>query len=109
MICGGSTVSDSTDPAGAGITSQIPASDQCIRLLLTTAGIAAGWQVEQMPTPRVMGELLHMPDGRILLINGAQTGVSSFVCPDAQYTKEFARLQVMGMYEDIIHVLSDQH
>ncbi|KAH8814716.1 glyoxal oxidase N-terminus-domain-containing protein [Flagelloscypha sp. PMI_526] len=78
LICGGSTVLDTTDPWGAGITSQIPASSQCIRMVLTDAGIAAGWQVEQMPTPRIMGELVHMPDGRLLLVNGAQTGVGGY-------------------------------
>lgn len=79
MICGGSPVSDSTDPWGAGITSQTPASDQCIRMVLTTAGIAAGWKTEHMLNPRIMGELVQMPDGRILVVNGAKTGVGSLI------------------------------
>jgi hypothetical protein len=78
LICGGSTVSDTTEPASVGISSQTPASDQCIRMVLTDAGIAAGWQVEHMPTPRIMGELVHLPDGRLFLVNGAKSGVAGY-------------------------------
>jgi len=74
MICGGSTVSDTVNPAS--LSSQTPASAQCSRMVLTDAGIAAGWKVETMPQARVMPELILLPDGRILIINGAQTGVA---------------------------------
>ncbi|KAK7454573.1 hypothetical protein VKT23_011325 [Stygiomarasmius scandens] len=43
-------------------------------MVLTDAGIAAGWKVETMPQARVMPELILLPDGRILIINGAQIG-----------------------------------
>lgn len=76
IICGGSTVSDMIPPLN--LSSQTPASDQCSRIVLTAEGIAAGWQVERMPQPRVMVEMMHLPDGRILLINGAQTGVAGY-------------------------------
>ncbi|KDR81327.1 hypothetical protein GALMADRAFT_136335 [Galerina marginata CBS 339.88] len=76
MICGGSTVSDRANPAD--FTSQTPTSSQCSRLVLTTAGIAAGWHVETMPQPRVMLELVQLPDMRILIVNGATTGVAGF-------------------------------
>jgi len=45
---------------------------------LTPAGIAAGWEVETMPGNRLMIDAIVMPDGNILLINGAATGVSAF-------------------------------
>lgn len=96
MICGGSSVSDAIDPWGAGITSQTPASDQCIRMVLTTAGIAAGWQIEHMSSPRVMGELVQMPDGRILVVNGAKTGVSLLVCLGDKICILIGLLQVAG-------------
>ncbi|KAK0445196.1 glyoxal oxidase N-terminus-domain-containing protein [Armillaria borealis] len=76
MICGGSTVSDSVSPTS--LSSQTPASAQCSRLVLDEAGIAAGWQVERMPQARVMPELVLLPDGRVVIVNGAQTGVAGY-------------------------------
>lgn len=76
MICGGSTVSDRANPST--LSSQTPASDQCARLVLTTAGIAAGWKVERMPQTRIFVELVLLPDGRVLLVNGARTGVAGY-------------------------------
>ncbi|KAF9251455.1 hypothetical protein L218DRAFT_1065016 [Marasmius fiardii PR-910] len=76
LICGGSTISDQADPTK--LSSQIPASAQCSRIVLTAAGIAAGWKVESMPVPRFMPELILLPDGRVLIVNGAQTGVAGY-------------------------------
>ncbi|KAF9018244.1 copper radical oxidase [Hymenopellis radicata] len=74
LICGGTTLPDSFDPSA--IDPEFPASDQCSRLILTAAGIAAGWQVETMPQTRIMLELILLPDGRVVIVNGAQTGAS---------------------------------
>ena len=60
------------------LSSQTPASSQCVRMVLNTAGIAAGWQVESMPQPRVMPNALLLPDGRVLFINGAHTGAAGY-------------------------------
>ncbi|KAJ7749607.1 glyoxal oxidase N-terminus-domain-containing protein [Mycena olivaceomarginata] len=76
LICGGSTVSDSIDPLL--ISSQTPASSQCIRMVLNAAGITAGWKVEQMPEGRVMVDMILLPDGRVMLVNGAKTGVAGY-------------------------------
>ena len=46
-------------------------------MVLTTDGIAAGWQVETMPGNRLMVDAILMPDGNVLLINGAASGVSA--------------------------------
>ncbi|KAJ7591739.1 glyoxal oxidase N-terminus-domain-containing protein [Mycena floridula] len=82
MICGGSTIDDTTIPSA--LSSQIPASDQCSRLILTAEGISAGWTVEHMPQPRIMNDLILIPDGRVVIINGAMTGVAGFGdVPDA--------------------------
>ncbi|KAL0064903.1 hypothetical protein AAF712_008156 [Marasmius tenuissimus] len=77
MICGGSTVSDRAADLPS-MTSQTPASSQCARLVLNAVGIATGWKVEDMPTPRIMPELILLPDGRVLIVNGAQTGVAGY-------------------------------
>ena len=76
LLCGGSTIDDTVDPST--LSSQIPASNQCARMKLTPAGIAAGWEVETMPDNRLMIDAIVMPDGNVLLINGAATGVSAF-------------------------------
>ncbi|KAK7062811.1 hypothetical protein VNI00_000304 [Paramarasmius palmivorus] len=76
MICGGSTVSDRV--SASSLSSQTPASAQCSRMVLNSAGIAAGWKVETMPVPRIMPELILLPDQRVLIVNGAQSGVAGY-------------------------------
>ncbi|KAJ7310945.1 glyoxal oxidase N-terminus-domain-containing protein [Mycena albidolilacea] len=76
MICGGSTVSDKV--SASSISSQAATSSQCIRMVLNAAGIAAGWKVEQMPQGRIMVDMILLPDGRVMLVNGATTGVAGY-------------------------------
>ncbi|KAG8779979.1 hypothetical protein FRC12_023624 [Ceratobasidium sp. 428] len=75
LVCGGSHASNETPQ---GLSTQTPASSQCSRMVLTTEVIAKGWQVETMPVPRTMHSSILMPDGRILMINGAQTGTAGY-------------------------------
>lgn len=76
LLCGGSTVDD-TKP-GYEISSQDPASAQCSRMVLTEEGIAKGWEVEQMPQARTMPDAVILPTGKILIVNGAGTGISGY-------------------------------
>ncbi|KAH7926667.1 putative copper radical oxidase [Leucogyrophana mollusca] len=76
LLCGGSTVDDTK--AGYEISSQDPASAQCSRMVLTDDGIAAGWQVEQLPEARTMPDAVLLPTGEIVFINGARTGISGY-------------------------------
>ncbi|KAF8590083.1 copper radical oxidase [Ramaria rubella] len=76
LICGGSAVDD-TRP-GYELTSQEPASDQCARMVLTDAGIQAGWQIEHMPHARVMPDAVLLPTGQIVIVNGGATGISGY-------------------------------
>ncbi|EIM87972.1 glyoxal oxidase precursor [Stereum hirsutum FP-91666 SS1] len=75
LVCGGSQTDPATPPAN--LSSQMPATTQCSRITLTEEGIAAGWQVEHMLEPRTMPELLHIPNGEILIINGAMSGFAA--------------------------------
>lgn len=75
LVCGGSTA-DTSLPS-TSLSSQHPASSQCSRIKLTPEGIKAGWQVEHMLEARVMPELVHLPNGQILIINGAGTGFAA--------------------------------
>ncbi|KAF9467904.1 copper radical oxidase [Collybia nuda] len=75
LVCGGSTKNDSIPVEE--LSAQDPASDQCSRITLTPEGIKKGWIVERMLEGRVMSEMLLMPNGKIMIINGAQTGYGS--------------------------------
>jgi len=48
-------------------------------MILNAAGIRKGWQTEDMPFPRVMGDAILTLDGNVLIVNGAQTGVAGCV------------------------------
>ena len=76
LLCGGSTIDD-TKP-GYEISSQDVASAQCSRMVLNDDGIAAGWQVEQMPQARTMPDAVLLPTGGVVIINGAGSGISGY-------------------------------
>ncbi|KAJ7137567.1 glyoxal oxidase precursor [Mycena crocata] len=76
LVCGG-TATDDTRPV-TNLTSKDPASNQCSRITLTSAGVAKGWEVERMPETRILLESIMLPTGDVLLINGAQTGYSGY-------------------------------
>ncbi|KAI0737814.1 glyoxal oxidase precursor [Daedaleopsis nitida] len=76
LVCGG-TAQDDRVPV-EDLNSQIPASSQCSRLTVTPEGIAKGWEVEHMLEGRTMHELLHIPNGQLLIANGAGTGFAGF-------------------------------
>jgi hypothetical protein len=67
MICGGAA-------AGAVNTNNVnaPASYSCGRMVVT-AGKPA-WRMFNMPIRRAMGDMLNLPSGDVLIINGAQNG-----------------------------------
>ncbi|KAF7324437.1 Copper radical oxidase [Mycena venus] len=75
LVCGGTNTSDQI-PA-LNLSSQDPASDQCSRITLTPAGIKKGWEVERMLEGRMMPEMILLPNGQVLIINGAQTGYAA--------------------------------
>lgn len=62
------------------MTAQMPTVGFCQRMRLNDYGISNGWQTEGMPTARFMGEAVIMPDGKLLLVNGAKTGVAGCAC-----------------------------
>ncbi|KAG8794240.1 hypothetical protein FRC12_000092 [Ceratobasidium sp. 428] len=76
MICGGSEVSDTV--LETELSSTTPASAQCSRMVLNAQGIKRGWQVEKMPQPRMMPDAVMLPDGKILILNGATGGTAGY-------------------------------
>ncbi|KAG9098252.1 hypothetical protein FS749_004276 [Ceratobasidium sp. UAMH 11750] len=76
LLCGGSQLNPNLKENE--VSSRSPTSAQCSRLVLTPAGIAAGWQVESMPYGRIMPDVTILPDGKILIVNGAKTGTAGY-------------------------------
>ncbi|KAG6884479.1 hypothetical protein C0993_010688 [Termitomyces sp. T159_Od127] len=76
LVCGGSNSSDTTPQAQH--SPEDPASDQCSRIVVTPEGIQRGWVVERMPEARILPEMILLPDGRVLIINGAETGYAGY-------------------------------
>jgi hypothetical protein len=76
LICGGSNMNDAL-PESA-LSAQIPASNRCWRMAITEAGVAAGWLTEIMPERRVMPDMVILPNGEVIVVNGAQTGAAGY-------------------------------
>ncbi|CAL9770429.1 unnamed protein product [Musa acuminata subsp. burmannicoides] len=54
----------------------MPAATTCGRISATDPDGA--WAVEEMPFPRVMGDMVMLPTGEVLIINGAQAGSQGY-------------------------------
>ncbi|XP_024371029.1 aldehyde oxidase GLOX [Physcomitrium patens] len=67
LVCGGANDNAYSDPK-----TQYPASQTCGLLEATAAD--PQWTMLNMPFPRVMSDMILLPNGRVLLINGAQKG-----------------------------------
>ncbi|KAF7344630.1 hypothetical protein MSAN_01945300 [Mycena sanguinolenta] len=55
----------------------IPLPTSALELLSPPAGTAKGWVVEHMPQGRMMPEMIHLPNGQIVIINGGLTGYAA--------------------------------
>ncbi|XP_010553274.1 PREDICTED: aldehyde oxidase GLOX [Tarenaya hassleriana] len=71
LVCGGAQFG-----AFMARTTDAPAHGTCGRIVATAAEPA--WAVEEMPFGRIMGDLVMLPDGGVLIINGAQAGSQGF-------------------------------
>ncbi|KAI3524636.1 hypothetical protein L1887_03296 [Cichorium endivia] len=79
VVCGGNKPDafQNVDPRYTQNRVFAPAFSDCNRIIVTADNPA--WQKEQdMPSPRTMGDLLQLPNGQFLLINGAKKGTSGW-------------------------------
>ncbi|KAJ4833496.1 hypothetical protein Tsubulata_007986 [Turnera subulata] len=71
VVCGGAEygafIQKSTDT---------PAHGSCGRIVATAANPV--WEMEDMPFGRIMGDMVMLPTGEVLIINGAQAGTQGF-------------------------------
>lgn len=71
MICGGAP-----DGSFQNAKEQMTALQSCGRIVITDAN--PSWEMETMPSPRVMGDMLNLPTGEVLIINGGLTGAAGW-------------------------------
>ncbi|KAG1370051.1 putative Aldehyde oxidase GLOX1 [Cocos nucifera] len=73
MVCGGSVAGA---PRAAKRGQFLDALSSCGRLVITDEN--PEWVMEEMPGPRVMNDMLILPTGHILIINGAKQGCAGW-------------------------------
>ncbi|KAJ7567197.1 hypothetical protein O6H91_02G136200 [Diphasiastrum complanatum] len=73
LVCGGASSRAYLQATNGTFT---PASQTCGRLKITDAN--PKWEMETMPIHRVMGDMLLLPTGDVLIINGAQSGTAGW-------------------------------
>ncbi|KAL5826501.1 hypothetical protein ACOSQ3_018351 [Xanthoceras sorbifolium] len=118
MVCGGA-------PAGAFIKADkeqvyVQASTSCGRLKVTDPKPV--WSMELMPMPRVMTDMLLLPTGDVILINGAANGTAGWedavnpnlnpvlYLPEEEPTRRFVVLKpstIPRMYHSTAALLPD--
>ncbi|GLT69160.1 hypothetical protein SLA2020_413340 [Shorea laevis] len=69
LICGGGANGSYTQSLRKNF---LPALDTCARIIITDSN--PEWVMETMPLRRVMGDMILLPDGSVLIINGAGSG-----------------------------------
>lgn len=117
LVCGG-TVPDANLKADAGVF--VPASKTCGRLVITSPN--PKWEREEMPINRVMGDMILLPTGDVLIINGAAKGTAGWdvarepVLNPVLYkpgNKKQTRFEILNpttiprLYHSTAHLLSD--
>jgi hypothetical protein len=76
LVCGGAP-SGSYNSTKGGTRTFVPALATCGRIKITDASPA--WVVETMPSPRVMGDMILLPNGaEVAIINGAADGTAGW-------------------------------
>ncbi|CAN6540039.1 unnamed protein product [Malus baccata var. baccata] len=117
IICGGA------NPRAGKLVEKgifVTALQDCGRIDITD--LKSTWQKEMMPTPRTMGDLLILPTGDILIVNGAKEGIAGWnfaqdpnltpllYRPDNPTTQRFTELKattIPRMYGSTSMVLPD--
>ncbi|GAB2226728.1 hypothetical protein Drorol1_Dr00022548 [Drosera rotundifolia] len=71
VVCGGAEYG-----AFIRMETDSPAHGSCGRIVATEANPV--WEMEDMPMGRIMGDMVMLPSGDVLIINGAQSGTQGF-------------------------------
>ncbi|KAK3003420.1 hypothetical protein RJ639_018685 [Escallonia herrerae] len=122
IVCGGNQPEAFKEVDGKPMEEKnfLPALQDCARISITKED--AEWEKEDMPTPRIMGDMLHLPTGDLLILNGAKKGTSGWWNGDepnltpvlyspnkknGERFKELKPTQIPRMYHSTAAVLPD--
>lgn len=112
MVCGGAA----TGASNSG-NANAPASASCGRIV-ATAG-KPNWAMQNMPIRRVMGDMINLPTGDILIINGAQNGYQGWGMannpalnpvnynPTKKQFQVYAKTNIPRLYHSTANLLAD--
>nr|PNR54931.1 hypothetical protein PHYPA_005824 [Physcomitrium patens]PNR54932.1 hypothetical protein PHYPA_005825 [Physcomitrium patens] len=112
MVCGGAAAG-----ASNARNANAPASFSCGTIVASSGNPV--WAMQNMPIRRVMGDMINLPTGDILIINGAQNGYQGWgkannpALNPVNYnpvTKQFqiyAKTNIPRMYHSTANLLSD--
>ncbi|XP_051124035.1 aldehyde oxidase GLOX-like [Andrographis paniculata] len=73
LVCGGAPNGSFTS---ANSNNFVKALSTCARIRITDPN--PQWSMETMPLPRVMGDMVLLPNGNVLIINGAASGTAGW-------------------------------
>ncbi|XP_042486296.1 aldehyde oxidase GLOX-like [Macadamia integrifolia] len=73
LICGGQTWDSSSEANSGNFTEAL---NTCARIRITDPN--PQWTMETMPLARVMGDMILLPTGEVLIINGASRGLAGW-------------------------------
>ncbi|KAJ0964247.1 hypothetical protein J5N97_029369 [Dioscorea zingiberensis] len=114
MVCGGAEPGSNSRAMKGEF---LPAADTCGRLVVTEE--SPEWEMERMPLRRVMGDMVVLPTGDVLIINGAGKGTAGWgmgrdpVLRPVMYRTASREFEVMNptkiprLYHSTAHLLSD--
>ncbi|KAL2929122.1 Aldehyde oxidase GLOX1, partial [Bienertia sinuspersici] len=118
LVCGGGQPLAFGKAEKEGIF--LPALDTCGKIQVLNP--TSNWEMEKMPAARVMSDMLILPNGEILLLNGAKMGASGWQFaddpnltpylytpskPNGQRFKVLAPTQIPRMYHSSSAVLPE--
>ncbi|KAL2559281.1 glyoxal oxidase-related protein [Forsythia ovata] len=78
LVCGGAKGGSYTKASKKGVFAS--ASNTCGRLRVTDPN--PNWVMEEMPQHRVMPDMLLLPTGNVIILNGAAKGTAGWECAD---------------------------
>ncbi|EPS58061.1 hypothetical protein M569_16755, partial [Genlisea aurea] len=73
LVCGGAPKGAYVSATGGNFSKAV---DTCGRIRINDPD--PNWAMESMPTPRVMGDMILLPNGDVLIINGAGSGTAGW-------------------------------
>ncbi|CAN0906440.1 Aldehyde oxidase GLOX1 [Linum grandiflorum] len=73
LVCGGAPKGSYTSATKGNF---VKALDTCARIKITDPD--PDWVMEKMPKERVMGDMVSLPNGNVLIINGASSGTAGW-------------------------------